>query len=85
MVHAPIGLPAVIRQGVSGQQGCRVVGEDIPWQLCIESVVVGVGVGGGGAGAATAANAVAAVVVVLGSLSLRHLFCVVNSLLSDAA
>ena len=56
-----------------------MVGEDIPWQLCVESVVVGVGVGG--AGAATAANAVAAVVVVLWSLSLRHLFCVVNSLL----
>ena len=25
---------------MSGQQGCRVVGEDTPWQLCVESVLV---------------------------------------------
>ena len=25
---------------MSGQQGCRVVGEDIPWQLCVGSVLV---------------------------------------------
>ena len=25
---------------MSGQQGCRVVGEDIPWLLCVGSVLV---------------------------------------------
>ena len=25
---------------MSGKQGCRVVGVDIPWQLCVGSVLV---------------------------------------------